>query len=136
MAGDATTNINYEQLFPLVNLQVQPQRWEALGKRLLNLTRTGITNCVTALVGASPVAVATIANLDEAELRATYEAPPSAAYLALSPQLRTQYDGYVTAFLGGPTTYPFTIGGAGLAPAACATWLCTRTESGPFPALP
>src|SRR5262252_2313906 len=103
MAGTSNTNINYEQLYPagIGNLDVCPQRWEALGKRLLGLTRTGITNCITALRAATPVAAATIAGLDEAELRATYEGPLSAAYLALTPQTRTQYDAYVSIFLGG-----------------------------------
>ena len=100
MPAPSAYNVNWDRLVTHSTMAIQPQRWEALVKRLRLLSRTGVANFVTAMLAASPVPNATLAGLDEAELRATYEGPLSAAYLALASDTRTTVDRYARVLLG------------------------------------
>ena len=102
----ADANVNWEFLFPAQAeaLDVQPQRWEALQRKLTGLTRAGITNFVVAARAGDWDAPADVANLDEAQLRATYEGPLGAAYgaayVALAGDVRLAVDQVVSYILG------------------------------------
>ena len=95
-----SVNVNWEQPLTTLNLVVQQQRHDALLRRLRGLTRNGILNFIAAAMGAQWQVPANVANLDEAELRATYEGPLSAAYIALSPSVKWLADGYASLVVG------------------------------------
>src|SRR5262245_44384674 len=100
MPNPSGYDVNWDRLVTGTLMTVQPQRWEALVKRLKGLSRNGVANFVTAMIAASPVVIATVANLDEAELRATYEGPLSAAYLAHTKDTQYAMQRHVSVLLG------------------------------------
>jgi len=98
----AEVNVNWERLFPTAGVLVQPQRWNAFERKLRQLTRNGILNWATvAYAGGTWDDPENVAIASEESLRAAYEGPLSAAYLALTPQVRAALDVEVTRFLGG-----------------------------------
>jgi hypothetical protein len=98
----AEVNVNWDRLFPGSGLVVQPQRWNAFERKLRQLTRTGVVNwAVAALAGGTWDDPNEVAGATEETLRAAYEGPLSAAWIALTPQVQAAIDVEVTRFLGG-----------------------------------
>jgi hypothetical protein len=98
-------NANLETAHTLaLDLAVPSCRWTSFQRKVRTLSRNGLTN----LMAAGAISDAACASHTEESLRAAYEGPLSATYLALSTDNRNIIDRVVTRVLGG--TSPTKIG--------------------------
>jgi hypothetical protein len=102
MALPLNANLEPQQALGLEIIVPSP-RWTSLQRKLMCLSRTGITNFMAAASG-SGFTAAQAASATEASLRAAYEGPLSATYLALSAANRNVLDRLAGRILGGAST--------------------------------